>query len=120
MLCESGASQGPDPTLRGAGARALTHGDWDSVSVSFLSARTAEPCCGPGGAPPGRGGLEGSVQSAVRLLSVAVSAWTSFPTRPWFSRDHPQLQRSACSGGKYAHDSQAQRHLALALESLSS
>lgn len=24
------------------------------------------------------------------------------PTHPWFSKDHPQLQRNPCSGGKYA------------------
>lgn len=51
------------------------------------------------------------------------SLWLSllcflFPLHPWFSTDHPQLQRNSCSGGKYAHDSQAKRHLALSLERL--
>lgn len=67
------------------GARALIYTEWGAVRVSFLSAGPRGP------AATQVGGVEGSVRSAR-------APGPSLLGHPWILRDHPQLQRSLCSG----------------------
>lgn len=86
--CQAGAggSLCPDPSPRrqlGARIRLTAGGDAGNVSS-----------CGEG---VERRGLQSICLPAVPLLGLL-----SPPPHPWFSKDHPQLQRSPCSEGKYA------------------
>ena len=74
--------------MQAARGRDPTHVGGDAGNVSLL-------CCSLG-----RVGREGAC-SLLALCEVFLLGLLS-PPHPWFSKDHPQLQRSPCSGGKYA------------------
>lgn len=85
----------------GAACALTPHHAGSSVPGSDSRRRGCRQCLPPVFRPRWGGvGREGAC-SLFAPCEVSLLGLLS-PPHPWFSKDHPQLQRSPCSGGKYA------------------